>query len=147
VTRFVIDSSIAVKWFVAEADSSDAVALRQCELAAPDLLVAECTNVLWKKVRRGELTVEVATLAARVLARVDIELVPMRALIPEALRLAVAYGHPAYDCIYLALAGATSVPFVSADGVMVRKLAALAPSVGAPSVVSLADAAARLKSR
>ncbi len=32
------------------------MALRQQKLAAPDLLVAECANILWKKVRRGELT-------------------------------------------------------------------------------------------
>jgi predicted nucleic acid-binding protein len=32
---------------------------------APDLLVAECANILWKKAQRGELSHEEADLAAR----------------------------------------------------------------------------------
>jgi predicted nucleic acid-binding protein len=50
VSRFVIDASVAVKWVLAEPDSVQALALRQHDLAAPELLVAECANVLWKHV-------------------------------------------------------------------------------------------------
>ena len=57
---------------------SGGLALRRHSLAAPDLLVAECANILWKKVRRNELADEEATLAARLLARADIDLMPMR---------------------------------------------------------------------
>ena len=143
--RFVIDASVASKWIVAEPDSDDAVALRQrCELMAPDLLIVECTNVIWKLARRGELTPAEAMSAVRLLMGVEIELVPMRALVPEAMRLAIALAHPAYDCAYLALAAAVGLPFVCSDGALLRKRAALGPSVSAPEVVSLTDAAASI---
>jgi hypothetical protein len=38
-----------------EPGTQQALALRRHRLFAPDLLVAECGNVLWKKVRRNEL--------------------------------------------------------------------------------------------
>jgi predicted nucleic acid-binding protein len=50
VNTLVIDASIAVKWVVEEDGTSEALALRQkAKLIAPELLVAECANILWKK--------------------------------------------------------------------------------------------------
>jgi predicted nucleic acid-binding protein len=37
-----------------------AIALAGYQLLAPDLLVPECANVLWKKVRRGEMEASAA---------------------------------------------------------------------------------------
>jgi predicted nucleic acid-binding protein len=79
---------------------------------APDLLVAECANILWKKTRRNELTLQEALLAARLLQRADIELAPMRALLATA---AADAGSPAYDCVYLALAESLPCDLVTAD--------------------------------
>src|SRR6266849_5468707 len=56
VNALVIDASITVKWVVDEPGTPEALLLRRtAKLIAPDLLVAECANVLWKKVRRNEL--------------------------------------------------------------------------------------------
>jgi predicted nucleic acid-binding protein len=52
VTPFVIDASVAIKWLVDEPGTAAALSLRRHRLLAPDLLIAECANVLWKKVRR-----------------------------------------------------------------------------------------------
>lgn len=120
----VIDASIAIKWVIQEPDSAPALALRQTRLAAPDLMVSECANVLWKKARRGELTSAEAILAARLIARADVQLHPMRALIEPAARLAIALDHPAYDCFYLALAKAIGDKFVTADAAFYRKVTA-----------------------
>ena len=50
MSTFVIDASIAVKWVVEEHRTPEALALRQkAKLIAPELLVAECANILWKK--------------------------------------------------------------------------------------------------
>lgn len=117
----VIDASIAIKWVIDEPGSHEALALRRTCLLAPDLLIAECANVLWKKVRRGELTPAEAVLAARLIERADIHLQPMRALIEPAERLAIALDHPAYDCFYLVLAEATDSEFVTADGIFTEK--------------------------
>jgi predicted nucleic acid-binding protein len=121
VTSFVIDASVAIKWVVDEPGTTPALRLLRQSLVAPDLLVAECANILWKKVRRKELSEEEASLAARLLARADIELVSMRPLLERATRIAVAIDHPAYDCIYLALAEVRGCDFVTADRALVRK--------------------------
>jgi predicted nucleic acid-binding protein len=80
VTAFVIDASVAIKWVIDEPGTQQALLLRQHPLSAPDLLVPECANILWKKVRRQELTRDEATLAAGLLERADVRLEPMRAL-------------------------------------------------------------------
>lgn len=123
MSRLVVDASVAVKWVVDEDGSDQAASLLvPGNLAAPDLLVAECANILWKKVRRDELTVQHAELAARVLARADVELYPMRALLEPAAKLAIDLDHPAYDCIYLALAMVNGWRFVTADKRLIAKV-------------------------
>ncbi|MGE0008768.1 MAG: type II toxin-antitoxin system VapC family toxin [Parvibaculaceae bacterium] len=87
----------------------------QYRFAAPDLLMAECSNVLWKKVRRGELVRDEAILASRLLERADVELFSMRGLTEATTSLAVELGHPAYDCSCLALAHKRQSRFVTAD--------------------------------
>jgi len=142
VTPLVIDASVAVKWVVQESGTPEALALRRRRLAAPDLIMAECANILWKKVRLKQLTAKQADLAARLLARSDLELLPMRTLIDGALRHAVALDHPAYDFFYLDLARARGAKFVSADDSLVRKIRQRGSAELKSCVVSLAEAAA-----
>lgn len=120
MTDFVIDASVAIKWVVAETGTPEALALRRHRLFAPDLLAAECANILWKKTRLGEFSTEEALFAARLLQRADVELAPMRGLLEPATRLAIALDHPAYDCTYVALAERLGCGLVTAD----RRLAA-----------------------
>lgn len=144
MTRFVIDASVAIKWIIEEGDSDIAVAIMErCPLSAPDLLVAECSNILWKKVRRGELTQEHALLGARVLQGSTVELLPTRHLIEDAIRLAIDLDHPAYDCVYLALAVANDWPFVTADTRLIRRVRQVAEPPVAGKVVSMAGALER----
>jgi predicted nucleic acid-binding protein len=140
VSRLVIDASVAIKWVVEEEGTPEAVSLLTTRaFAAPDLLVAECANILWKKVARAELGAEEAMLAARLLERAQIELHPMRALLERATRLAVDLDHPAYDCIYLALAIASGWQFVTADTRLLAKVRE-ASIVAEELVISLQDA-------
>jgi predicted nucleic acid-binding protein len=131
VTDLVIDASVAIKWVIEEHGTREAMSLRRHRLFAPELLVAECANVLWKKTRRRELTHDEARLAARLLQRADVELAPMRALLEPATELAIAMDHPAYDCAYLALAEVLSCDLVTAD----RKLSAKPVPLGYTSRV------------
>jgi predicted nucleic acid-binding protein len=126
ISRVVIDASIAIKWMVEEEGTARALSVRSSydKLLAPDLLVSECANVLWKKVTRGELTAPEAQMAARLLAASDIELIGTRAHLEAATRLAVRLNHPAYDCTYMALAMAQGCPFVTADAAFVGKVRA-----------------------
>ena len=142
MSALIIDASVAVKWVIEEEGTTQALALRGLALAAPDLLIAECANILWKKVRRSELSEREAMLAAGLLARADIELVAMRPYLEAATRIAVALDHPAYDCIYIALAEAEGLRFVTADAGLVRKVEWQAAGRYAGRVLDLADRAA-----
>jgi predicted nucleic acid-binding protein len=123
VNTLVIDASIAIKWVVEEDGTREALALRQqAKLIAPELLVAECANILWKKVQRVELLRDEALLAARLLQGADIELLPTRSLLEAATRMSIEIDHPAYDCLYLALAAKNKCQFVTADNHFLRKL-------------------------
>ena len=124
MSRLIVDASVAVKWVVEESGTEEALSLLERRaLSAPDLLMSECANILWKKVRRGELTEEEAGLAGRLLQRAALDVLPTRPLVPRALDLAIALGHAAYDCIYLALAVENGWRFITADERLVRKLA------------------------
>ena len=138
----VIDASIAVKWVVEEDGTPQALALRQrAKLIAPELLVAECANILWKKVRRRELSKDEAVLASRLLQAAEIELQSTRSLLEPATRIAIELDHPAYDCLYIALAVANGCQFVTADESFVRKLDQCRQKSLRDRVVSLREAA------
>ena len=141
MSSLVIDASVAVKWVVEEEGTKEALALRHRALAAPDLLIAECANILWKKVRRNELSEQESVFAAGLLALADIELMAMRPYLEAAVRIAVALDHPAYDCIYIALAEAEGLRFVTADMSLLRKVRRQASERYADRVVGLADTA------
>ena len=64
--------------------------------------------------RRAELTEDEAIMAAHLLQRADIEILPTRALMETATRLAIELDYPTYDCVHLALARQSGWPFVTA---------------------------------
>jgi predicted nucleic acid-binding protein len=101
----VVDASVAVKWFFPEDGSQAARALGAYRLHAPDLLLAECANVFWRKVRAGDMTASEASHACRLLASSSVVLHPItRELISQAFEISLQLNHPVYDCVYLALA-------------------------------------------
>lgn len=138
----VIDASIAVKWVVEEQGTEAAVGLRPgFRFLAPELLIAECANILWKKVQRAELLSDEAIMAGRLLERSGIGFVPMRGLLEQATELATSLSHPAYDCVYLAVARKNQVRFVTADQHLLRTVSERDPGGLSRLCVSLADLA------
>lgn len=75
-------------------------------LHAPDLLLVECANALWKRVRRDELDRDSAMTAISDISNFeDLIRHPLDAqLVPPALSLAIAHSLTAYDAAYAALA-------------------------------------------
>ncbi len=110
----VVDSSVAVKWYVAEADSDIAEILLQRPLIAPDLIRAEVANALRKKVLRGELEPAQTVAALPHLAR-SVRLMPSEAFAESALELSLDLVHPVYDCFFLLLAQTLDFPLVTSD--------------------------------
>jgi predicted nucleic acid-binding protein len=111
----VVDASVALKWVVEEDGSEAAVALAAQPLAAPTLLLVECANVLWVKLRRGELTPSETVERWQALREAPVELVPAAGLLDHALDLAIQLAQTVYDCLYLALAIRLDGQLVTAD--------------------------------
>ena len=101
----VVDASVAVKWVVREPDSDAADALFDAdELIAPALWLTEASNVLWRRVRIGDITADEARARLSELLKAPVASFAMEPHLDRALQLATEIGHPIYDCIYLALA-------------------------------------------
>ena len=113
----VVDASMAFFWFANEPDRWGAGRLLETEraLLAPDLMAVEATNAWWKKLRRHEMELADVEQAVTNLLALGIAWTPSAALLGPAARLAAELGHPVYDCMYLALAAARSVPLATAD--------------------------------
>ena len=108
--KLTVDASIAVKWFVAEplVDEARTVLTRRVQRYAPELLLAECANTIWKKARRGDIP-DAQPYRQELANLPDIlTLYPDRDLIERATEIAFRIHHPVYDCLYLACAEATA---------------------------------------
>jgi predicted nucleic acid-binding protein len=106
MSRFVVDANVAIKWFVPEIHSTEAIRLLSvgCELLAPDLLPAEFGNILWKKTRRNEIQAHQAVEILHALAEVPIALSAASELLESAYLLATKFERSVYDSLYLSLA-------------------------------------------
>jgi predicted nucleic acid-binding protein len=102
--RIVVDASVAVKWVVNEPRTEAALALRDEELIAPALWLAEAANALWRHVRLGELNRNQALARLSELETAPVASLPIEPHVAKALELATEADHPVYDCVYLALA-------------------------------------------
>ena len=111
----VVDASVAVKWVVREPDSDAAAALRREQLIAPVLWLAEAANVLWRRVRIGDITADEARARLSELTEAPVASFPMEPHLDRALQLASELAHPIYDCLYLALALHHDTHVITAD--------------------------------
>jgi predicted nucleic acid-binding protein len=117
----IVDASVALKWVIDEPDAETAAALLTRSMMAPDLFQAEIGHALTKRVRRSQTSPEQAQAGfAAILSRVS--LLSTRSLGASALNYSIVLRHTIYDCFYLAMAEASGRPFVTSDGVFVRKL-------------------------
>ncbi len=113
----IVDASVLVKMLCEEPGTAQARRLFVAEpdLMAPDLAIAEVFNALWKKTRAGHYSRDQLQLVSAFLSEMLSKTVAIAALTDRAASLSIAFQHPIYDCIYLALAERERVPLVSAD--------------------------------
>jgi predicted nucleic acid-binding protein len=105
----VLDTSIAVKWVIAERDRSQALRLRQMwadadeDVIAPPVFRAELANALYQLTRRDALSPDEAQQAYSVVEP-SVAIRDPRGLASFALSIAERFTLPAvYDSFYLAL--------------------------------------------
>jgi predicted nucleic acid-binding protein len=124
----LLDTSVAVKWFIREEDSEKAADLRQAHgraellLHAPDILLLELTNAL----RYSPLvSAEEILQALRLFPGLGIPIIPfdLDVLITSA-TLSLEHALAVYDAYFLALAQALEMPLITADRKMLSRLTA-----------------------
>lgn len=122
---WVVDASVAVKWFVEERGTLEARALlaRGESLLAPDLILVETSNTAWKKVKRKEMTPEQGEGMVRAVPLYFDRLVEAGLLVSRAYTLATRLNHPVYDCLYIALAEMESITMITDDTRLIKAVA------------------------
>jgi predicted nucleic acid-binding protein len=115
---YVVDASVGIQLFLKE-DYSDAVAVvfaSDATLIVPDLFHIECTNILWKRMIRGQYPLQSARENIVDLLALQLPTTPTAGLMGRALELAADYRVTAYDACYLALAELHAIPLLTTDG-------------------------------
>lgn len=125
---FVVDASVAIKWFVRETLHEPALDVLEARarIHAPDLIIAEVTNTAWKKSVRNEIPrIQAEAIAAAIRGYVQ-HLQASEALIERALAIAFTLNHAVYDCLYIAGAERIGSFLVTADQRLLNKTAGTA---------------------
>jgi predicted nucleic acid-binding protein len=133
MTTVVVDSSIVIKWFVPETDRQLARVLHDrmvdsgWRLFAPNMLLVEVANLLWKnRYRHSE---EEALSLIHAVESSGIEFVATESLVAGAHRVARLHNRSVYDTLYIALAHEHNCDYVTADERLFKVMETVEPCV------------------
>ena len=124
MTRYVLDASVAAKWFVNAPDETlteEAGRLLERYLSAevqffvPDLFFAEFANIFWKAERLGRCDRKASDKAVAEITGRNLPAFRTAPMLKQATEIARAYGRTIYDSLYLALAVEIGASLVTAD--------------------------------
>jgi predicted nucleic acid-binding protein len=129
MTRFVVDASVAVKWFLTEehSDAAERLLTAHHERIAPELVLVEAAHVFVKRHRRGELSTSDAQVSLAALHD-TLQVRESASLVSTALDLAFTHQRSAYDGLYVALALRESCELITADRKLYEALSPQFPS-------------------
>lgn len=123
MSLYVVDASVAVKLYVPEVHSPQVVRFfsDQHDLIAPDLMLSEFGNIVWKKVRLlGELTQDEGERIITAMQTLPLTYYGASHLLKDAFQIALNTQRTVYDCLYVALAASQGYQLMTDD----RKLSA-----------------------
>lgn len=126
--KYVLDSNIAVKWYLPEADSAKALQLladfqsNVHELISPDILLVEFAHAMTRAERQNIIAVGDSDLHLVNLISVFIPLVAYQPLLRRAVAISSAVRIGVYDCLYVALAEREKCELLTADAKLVTNL-------------------------
>jgi predicted nucleic acid-binding protein len=129
-SRFVVDTNVILKLFFPEEDAGKAGLLFQglqsgtIDIVVPDLLPVEFINILWVKQRQGQASsADCRTILGMFLDLLgNLTIVASVVLAVEILDGSIRHNLPAYDMAFVALADRLSVPLITADASLCRKV-------------------------
>ncbi len=118
----VVDTSVAIKWVVAEDRRAEAreVLASGFLLEAPDLLMLEAASALRKKVRARQIGIDQMN-AGIELIRESVGFQTTRVFFDEAMALSAELDHSIYDCCFLACAQSNGALLVTDDVAFAKK--------------------------
>lgn len=125
---FVLDTSVAVKWYLPEELHEEAIRLARraqtgdVELLAPGILQPEFFNALWQQHRRNNLPLQEVRSAWEQFALDPVDLYVPEDLMPRAVEITFETGVIVYDALFLALAEDADTLVVTADGKLLKAL-------------------------
>jgi predicted nucleic acid-binding protein len=131
--KYVLDSSVAFKWLVAEADTDKALRLRDdyaaaiLDLIAPDVFPVETVHALTRAQRQGRVTLQRGLQLFQDFLTFVPPLYPSVPLLPRAYEISSAVHIGVYDCLYVALAEHEGCELVTADDRLIKNLQAQFP--------------------
>ena len=133
--RYVLDSSVALKWVLPEIDSDKADRLRDDfrnavhDLLAPDVFPIEVAHALTRAERRRLIGVGQASVLLADILNTSPLLHSYRPLLNRAIAISSAARIGVYDCLYVALAQREGCSLVTADSRLVANLQAQFPFI------------------
>ena len=122
--KYVVDASVAVKWYVPEINATEAELILDAghDLFAPEQIYIEFGNIVWKKVRLKEITEDEGKKIIAEFQKVGIITYPHKQLLNAAYIGAILSGLTVYDWTYMALAVTLYCEFVTADEKLFKSL-------------------------
>jgi predicted nucleic acid-binding protein len=136
VSLFVIDASVAAKWFLPARDETlvdEALSLLtgytegRFRFLVPDLFWAEFANILWKAARQGRCSKTAAAQAVALMKIRNLPTIPTRLIADQAFSIAADFDRTVYDCLYVVLAVLSKAQLITADERLANSLAAHLP--------------------
>jgi len=127
VSLYVVDASVAAKWFFPEELSDRAAALLDraslgaVDLIAPELLIYELGSVGLKKLRAGQAKPAEIEAALRSLTILSAQLVSSASLVSPALSIATGSEASLYDAVYLVTAREYGGILLTHDAALLRQ--------------------------
>lgn len=115
--KYVIDASVSVKWYIPEIYEQEAISLLKGkhQFHVPELIFPEFGNIIWKKVRRGDITKAEGEKIITEFSKRKLIIHSHKGIIKPAYIGAESSGQTVYDWTYLALAVSLSCEMVTAD--------------------------------
>ena len=122
MTRIVIDTSVVLKWYLADEENGqkalailDKYVSNELDILAPSLLEYEVINGLIIAKKRGRIQEKKILTAIEGFISLEIKLISLSLYYPKVIHYSKIYNRSAYDASYLALADDEDISLVTAD--------------------------------